>query len=77
MIIVQHSVKIATQCHKLPIKICTSLYFHPQLYHAKGFSNSSFPQVAEVKDTDMAAELKETASENAQPEGTPGTEAAW
>ena len=77
MLIMQHSVKIATQCHKLPIKICTSLYFHPQLHHAKGFSNSSFPQVAEVKDTDMHAELKETASENAQSEGTPGTEAAW
>ena len=73
MIIMRHSVKIATQCHRLPIK----MDLHPRLYHAKGFSNSSFPQVAEVKCTDMHAELKETASENAQSEGTPGTEAAW
>ena len=73
MIIIRHSVKIAIQCHKLHIK----KDFHPQLYHAKGFSNSSFPQVAEVKDTGMPAQPKETASENAQPEGTPGTEAAW
>ena len=36
-----------------------------------------FHQVAEVNDNGMPTEPKEIASENAQLEGTHGTEAAW
>ena len=36
-----------------------------------------FHQVAEVNGNGMPTEPKEIASENVQPEGTHGTEAAW